>query len=155
MTTLTACPVCSTPRPADRPGSQPWCCSLACYHTFHGIPQPVTPSCHDAVTITCPICQHRFTPVGRQKFCSDACRAAAYRRRRDARPASLVVPKAQPRRPITVYECDNCGARSLGEQHCVDCATFMRKIGIGGNRPSCDEPVAVAELVGQEVIANP
>jgi hypothetical protein len=152
MTTLTACPVCGTPRPANRLGNQPWCCSVACYRTFHGIPEPVTPSCHDAVTMTCPICQHRFTPVGRQKFCSDACRAAAYRRRRDAGRPTLRVPKAQPRRPITVYECDSCGARALGEQRCEQCSTFMRKVGLGGECPSCGEPVAVTDLLAQEVI---
>jgi hypothetical protein len=112
------------------------------------------PSRHDAVTMACPICRHPFTPAGRRTYCSDACRAAAYRRRRDTRPASPAVPKPQPRQPITVYECDTCGARALGEQRCADCATFMRKIGIGGHCPSCDEPVAVAELVGQDVITS-
>jgi hypothetical protein len=124
-------------------------------NAFGRIDQPESPSCHDSVTMICPVCQHSFTPVGRQKYCNDACRAAAYRRRRDTRPAALVVPKSQPRRPITVYECDGCGARSLGEQRCTNCATFMPKIGIGGNCPWCDEPVAVAELLGQEVIASP
>lgn len=152
MTTLTACPVCGTPRPADRAGDQPWCCSLACYHTFHRIPQPDTPSCHDAVTTTCPVCQHHFTPTGRQKFCSDACRAAAYRRRRDADRPPLTIPKARPRRPITVYECDSCGTRAVGDQRCPDCSTFMRKIGLGGNCPHCDDPVAITELLDQEVI---
>jgi hypothetical protein len=154
VTALRACPVCATPTPPERITNEPWCCSINCYRIFHRIDPPESPSCHDNVTMTCPICQRSFTPVGRQKFCSDGCRAAAYRRRRDARPASLVVPKSQPRRPITVYECDTCGARSLGEQRCADCATFMRKIGIGGNCPCCYEPVAVAELVGQEVIAS-
>ena len=73
-----------------------------------------SPSCHDAVTMTCPVCQQPFTPVGRQKYCTDACRAAAYRRRGDAGQLTVVVPKAQPRRPVTVYECDACGARALG-----------------------------------------
>ena len=112
------------------------------------------PSRHDAVTTDCPVCQHAFVPAGRQKFCSDACRAAAYRRRRDARPASLIVPKSQPRPPITVYECDTCGARTLGDQRCETCNTWMRRVGIGGNCPCCEEPVAVSELVGQEVIAS-
>lgn len=122
--------------------------------TSHGPARPEPPSRHDGVTMTCPVCQRAFAPTGRQKFCSDACRAAAYRRRRDTTRASVVVPNAQPRRPITVYECDTCGARAVGEQRCADCATFMRKVGIGGNCPCCDEPVAVVELVGQEVIAS-
>jgi predicted nucleic acid-binding Zn ribbon protein len=112
---------------------------------------PNHPSCHDAVTMTCPVCQNPFTPIGRQKFCSDACRAAAYRRRRDAARPALTVPKAQPRRPITVYECDTCGGRAIGEQRCPDCATFMRKIGLGGECPHCTEPVAVTELLTPEV----
>jgi hypothetical protein len=36
----------------------------------------------------------------------------------------------------------------------MDCTTFMRKVGIGGSCPHCDEPVAVAELVGEEVVAT-
>ena len=87
--------------------------------------EPDFPSCHDAVTIACPICQHPFTPNGRRTFCSDACRAAAYRRRRDAvrAPAPTIAP-ARPRRPITVYECDTCGTRTVGQQRCPDCNTF-------------------------------
>ena len=115
---------------------------------------PTSPSRHDAVTTTCPICQHPFNPNGRRRFCSDACRAAAYRRRRDAAPASVVVPRAQPRRPITVYECDSCGARAVGQQRCDECSTFMRRVGIGGHCPNCDEPVAIAELLEPEV-TNP
>jgi predicted nucleic acid-binding Zn ribbon protein len=148
------CPICGTPRPANRASNQPWCCSIEHYRTFWGIASPETPSCHDSVTITCPVCQHAFVRTGRQKFCSDACRAAAYRRRRDARPAALVVPKARPRRPITVYECDGCGDRALGEQRCDTCNTWMRRIGLGGSCPHCDAPVAVSELVEQEVIAT-
>jgi len=96
-----------------------------------------TPSCHDSVTMTCPVCQSSFTPVGRQRYCGDACRAAAYRRRRDAGRAPLVVPKNQFRKPITVYECDGCGARAVGEQRCEECRTFMRRVGIGGACPNC------------------
>ena len=114
---------------------------------------PGSPSCHDAVTMTCPVCQHSFAPVGRQKYCGDACRAAAYRRRRDAGQIAVAVPKAQPRRPVTVYECDGCGARTVGEQRCEECRMFMRRVGIGGLSPCCGEAVAVNELLGQEVIA--
>jgi hypothetical protein len=114
-----------------------------------------SPPGHDTVT-TCPVCQHPFTPVGRQKYCTDACRATAYRRRRDASrpPMPVTIPKTRPRRPITVYECDTCGGRALGEQHCETCHTFMRRVGIGGSCPACDEPVALTELVGEEVIAT-
>ena len=119
-----------------------------------GIDQPESPCCHDAVTMRCPVCQAPFVPVGRQTYCGDACRAAAYRRRRDAHNnAPVVVPKGKPRRPITVYECDDCGERALGDQYCQACSNFMRRVGVGGCCPTCDAPVAIAELQDLEVIA--
>lgn len=108
------------------------------------------PSRHDDVTMPCPVCQHPFPPHGRRRFCSDACKAIAYRRRRDPRPAPVVLPAGRPRRPITVYECADCGARALGEQRCNECSTFMRRIGYGGLCPCCDEPVAATELLDPE-----
>ena len=82
--------------------------------------------------MTCPLCQHAFTPVGRKKYCSAARRAAAYRRRWDNAQPAIAVPKAQPRRPITVCGCDGCGARAVGDQRCESCGSFMRRVGIGG-----------------------
>ena len=108
------------------------------------------PSRHDSVTMPCPVCQHPFAPHGRRRFCSDACKAAAYRRRRDPGPAPVIVPAGRPRQPITVYECDDCGTRALGEQRCNECSTFMRRIGYGGSCPHCDEPVAVTDLIDPE-----
>ena len=32
------------------------------------------------------------------------------------------------------------------EQRCEDCGTFMRRVGIGGHCPACDEPVTIDEL---------
>lgn len=118
--------------------------------TTVGTANTATPSCHDVVTMICPVCQCSFMPVGRQHYCRDACRAAACRRRRDAGRAPVVVPGDRPRRAITVFECDGCGARAVGEQRCEECRTFMRRIGVGGCCPSCDEPVSVEELLGQE-----
>jgi len=151
MTLTGACPICGTPRPANRASCDPWYCSVACFKSGNGIDQPEPPSCHDAVTMTCPVCQGSFTASGRRRFCSDACKATAYRRRRDASHGLLTVPKAQPRRPITVYECDSCGDRALAEQHCPTCNTWMRRVGLGGSCPECDQPVTVNELLGQEV----
>ena len=105
---------------------------------------------HDTVTITCPVCEQTFTPNGRRRFCTDACKAVAYRRRHTTQPAPLVVPATQQRRPITVYECATCGHRALGQQRCDDCHTFMTRVGYGGLCPCCDEPVAVNELLDQE-----
>ena len=103
------------------------------------------------VTMACPVCGSPFIPVGRQRSCSGACRAVAYRRRRTAARPVVVVPAGGSRVPLTVYECDGCGARAVGGQRCADCASFMRRVGIGGACPGCDEPIAVAELIGQEV----
>ena len=103
------------------------------------------------VTMACPVCGDAFVPVGRRRFCTDACRAAGYRRRRAAARSIVVVPARVSRVPMTVYECDGCGARDVGEQRCPDCSTFMRRLGIGGACPCCDEAVTVAELTGIEV----
>ena len=111
-----------------------------------------SPSCHDGVTMTtCPVCQARFASIGRRKFCSGACRAAAYRRRRDGGRVPIVLPNSRPRRPVTVYECVDCGERSLGEQRCESCELIMRRVGIGGCCPACDAPVAVTDLLEEEV----
>ena len=58
---------------------------------------------------------------------------------------TVVVPTAQPRRPVTVYECDGCGTRELEIQRCEKCGTFMRRVGLGGLSPCCGEAVAVDE----------
>jgi transcription elongation factor Elf1 len=57
---------------------------------------------NDAVTIVCGQCGAGFTAVGRRRWCSDACRQSAWRRRRAApRPT-------QPAKIDTVYECPHC-----------------------------------------------
>jgi hypothetical protein len=61
------------------------------------------------------------------------------------------VPPVASRMPMTVYECDGCGARAVGGQRCAECSTFMRRVGLGGACPGCEEPVTVAELIGMEV----
>ena len=112
---------------------------------------PEIPLRHDAVTIPCPSCGQPFTPTGKRRYCTDACKAAAYRRRHHAAIAPVVLPRARPRKPVTVYECDTCGTRALGEQRCDDCGTFMRRVGLGGHCPHCDEPVAITDLLDEEV----
>ena len=111
-----------------------------------------TPLGDDTATMTCPVCQSFFTPSGRKKFCSDACRRFAWKRRHQAPTAPVVVaPAGRPRQPLTVYECGACGARAVGDQRCEDCGTFMSRVGLGGSCPHCDEPVAVADLIAGEV----
>ena len=117
-------------------------------------PPPKSPSRHDPATMTCPLCQRSFSPLGRQRYCSDARRSAAYRRRRAAARPLITVPTARPKRPITVYECPDCGERALGQQRCADCSTFMRKVGPGGECPCCGEPIPLTELLDQEVITT-
>lgn len=116
----------------------------------NGSPEP-NPSRHDGVTTPCPACGQAFIPTGRQRWCSGACRAAGYRRRKQtaAPPAALAAPA--PRRPSTVYECDSCSTRTLGGQRCEECGAFTRRVGIGGHCPHCDEPVAIADIVGPEL----
>jgi hypothetical protein len=104
-----------------------------------------SPSRRDGGTLPCPVCGQRFTPHGRQRVCSAACRQAAWRRRQ---PRAPVVPAAlRTPRPATIYECPTCGTRALGEQRCTDCGLFGRRIGPGGRCPHCGEPVAVADLI--------
>jgi len=72
------------------------------------------PSRDDTATMTCPVCQHPFTPAGRQRYCGSPCRKTAFRRRHQDPPGPLAVPAARPRRERTVYECSQCGERLLG-----------------------------------------
>jgi hypothetical protein len=110
---------------------------------------PASPWRDDSVTTrACPACGQPFTPSGRRCWCSAACKQAAYRRR--AVPPAAPAPAlqaARPKRPVTVYECGECGSRALGRQRCDDCGTFMAAVGIGGLCPSCDEPVAIQDLI--------
>ena len=101
----------------------------------------------DNATTTCPICATAIAPHGRQRYCSSTCRQRAWRRRRQA-PHSPVPAKA-----TTVYECDSCGTRALGEQRCADCGTFMRRVGPGGECPHCAELVALQDIISPDQLA--
>ena len=106
------------------------------------------PSRNDGVTIrTCPVCQNNYPPSGRRRYCSDACRVAAWRaRHQTAAPQPPVPPKGR-KRAMTVYLCPDCDTRALGQQYCPDCYTFMRAQGIGGECPCCSEPITITELM--------
>jgi hypothetical protein len=112
-------------------------------------PAATSPSRNDGLTVTCPVCGRAFQLLGRRRFCTDACRQTAWRRRH---PAALLLPSVPtPRAPIAVvYECPACAARYLGEQRCADCQRFCRRVGPGGSCPHCDEPVAIADLISTE-----
>lgn len=114
---------------------------------------PVCPSRNDYVTTSqaiCQLCGTTFHPRGRRRFCSDACRQAAWRARHRVQkePASLQTREVWLGRSTTVYECPSCSTRYLGEQRCPECQLFCRRIGPGGRCPHCEEPVALADLVG-------
>jgi len=108
----------------------------------------IAPWRNDGVTIACAQCGQHFPPMGRRRFCSAACRQAAWRRRQPGPPVS--PPAMRTPRSATIYECPVCGARSLGEQRCADCGLFGRRVGPGGPCPHCGEPVAVTDLIAHE-----
>jgi len=60
---------------------------------------------------------------------------------------AVPTPPRRHRRDVTVYACNECDQRYLGEQWCTECARPCTRIGIGGACPSCDEPVTVDELL--------
>ena len=63
------------------------------------------PSPDDPTTMTCPVCRRYFTPTGRQRYCTSACRKTAFHCRHQNPPAAVVVPVARPRGQFTIYEC--------------------------------------------------
>ena len=98
---------------------------------------------NDTATTTCGQCDTAFTAVGRQTWCTDACRQAAWRRRRAA-PAPAPPPLTA--KTNTIYECPECETRYLGTQRCNECNTWCRRLGPGGPCPHCDEPVTITDL---------
>lgn len=115
---------------------------------------PPAPSRDDDATMTCPTCGTPFTPSGRRRYCSDACRSGAWRRRHRPTPAPLTIPSTMSRAAVTVYECSSCDNRYVQQQRCGECGIFARRVGLGGHCPHCDEAVTVEELVGDDVIAD-
>ena len=101
-------------------------------------------------TAACPACGQPFTRAGRRRWCSDACRQAAWRRRHPATPPGTAAPVPAPGRPArehTIYQCDQCGQRYHGQQWCQDCTRPCQRVGPGGTCPHCDEPVAISDLI--------
>jgi hypothetical protein len=108
-------------------------------------------------TSPCPTCGHPFTPIRRQRYCSPACRQAAWRARHDDQtpPPTLVLPPRTPRREITVYECSDCGTRRLGQQWCTDCHRPATRVDLGGLCPHCSEPVTISDITDQHPTPHP
>ncbi len=78
----------------------------------------------------CPACGQPFTPAGRRRWCSDACRQTAWRRRHPAPGPAGSGTAAPPAAAgnATIYQCPEC------------------RLGPGGACPHCDEPVAIKDL---------
>ncbi len=106
---------------------------------------PVMPSRKGSITACCLVCGGSLPPVRPRTTCSDACRQKAFRLRQELTAPEL--PKAEPRKAHTVYECGASGAKLLGGQWCEDCAQPMRRLGAGGLCPGCSEPLTFQELL--------
>lgn len=104
---------------------------------------------NDNEAIACPVCATAFTPIRRQRYCTPACRQAAWRARRPTPPPSTVVPSRTHRRDNTVYQCPACDTRQLGQQWCHDCQRPCTRVDLGGLCPHCDEPVAISDILHQ------
>jgi len=106
--------------------------------------------------LLCPVCWTPFTKIGRRRYCTQACRKTAWKRR-NATPVEVtepVVPKGIRRRDITIYECPTCDTRYHGEQWCPDCNQPCTRVGLGGLCPHCDEPVAISDLIDTLTTSN-
>jgi hypothetical protein len=102
--------------------------------------------------MTCPGCAGPL-PSARARHCSAACKQRAYRRRHADPTARAQQPGRRGATPAqTVYACPDCEQRFLGERRCPDCNKFCRRLGRGGLCLHCDEPLLVAELLGEEVL---
>jgi len=114
--------------------------------------QPPSPRRNDNETTTpCPVCGTPFTPNRRQRYCTPACRQAAWRARHP-NPTSgptIVVPPRTARRAITVYLCPECDTRTLGQQWCHDCHRPRTRLDLGGLCPHCDEPITISDITSQ------
>jgi hypothetical protein len=112
------------------------------------VPEAAPAVCDVSLTATCGLCGGPL-PAGRaRRWCSDACKQAAFRLRRSAPRAPL------PGRADTVYECPECEARYL-VQRCEDCNRFCRRLGPGGPCPHCDELVVLDDILGPDQLVAP
>lgn len=103
-----------------------------------------------ARTATCPTCRQPFTPIRRQRYCTPACRQAAWRARHpQPHPVPATVTPGTGRRAVTVYQCPRCDTRYLGQQWCHDCHTPCTRLDLGALCPHCDEPVAISDIIEQ------
>jgi hypothetical protein len=100
-------------------------------------------------SICCPVCATAFTPIRRQRYCTQACRQAAWRARHPTPAPAITLPPRVPRRDVTVYECPGCDTRSLGQQWCPDCNRPAVRVDLGGLCPHCDQPITISDITDQ------
>jgi hypothetical protein len=110
------------------------------------MPPPRNDTRNGAAAACCPVCAAPFTRTGRRRYCTDACRQAAWRQRAASPPRPAALPAARPRRQGTIYQCDNCDTRYLASQWCPDCNRPCRRLGPGGHCP-CGELLTIDELL--------
>ena len=110
--------------------------------------------------VLCPVCEQRFRPVGRGRFCSPSCRQRAFRlRHRQVHRVTLGQLTERLRRAHqliarTVYECPACQERLLGERRCPDCTLMCRKLGLGGECRGCADILTLGELLDLDLEAG-
>ena len=104
---------------------------------------------NDIKTAACTVCADTFTPTRRQRYCTPACRQAAWRARHPHPRPAIVVPARTRRRDITVYQCQQCETRYLGQQYCHDCHHPCVRIDLGGLCPTCDTPITIGDILDQ------
>jgi hypothetical protein len=113
------------------------------------MPKPGEPVRNVSVTASCGACGGPVRAGRARRWCSDACRQAAFRARRAApRPV-------QPAKADTVYECTDCEARQVGQQRCEACNRWCRRLGPGGPCPFCDEVVVLSDFLSPGQLAPP
>jgi len=91
--------------------------------------------------------------IGRSRYCGGACRQRASRLGRQPDQQALLTALSQQlgeRQQLlrhTVYQCSSCDQRFLGERRCPECNLMLKKLGVGGPCPGCDELVLISELL--------
>lgn len=104
---------------------------------------------NDIESTPCPVCATAFTPTRRQRYCTPACRQAAWRARHPHPRQAINVPPRTRRRDNTVYQCPTCEVRYLGQQYCHDCHRPCHRVDVGGLCPHCDEPITISDILDQ------
>ena len=106
---------------------------------------------------TCALCTQPLLS-SRARYCSAACRQRSFRLRRsqlaaiDDRQLRAELRRRSALLAHTVYECNVCGERQIGERRCAQDNLFCRALGPGGRCTACDEPILLADLLELEVM---